>query len=1037
MRGGVDLEDVRLAVVLNGGVSLCVWIGGVAREIGRLSKGDEPFYQTLRAVTASSVRVDVIAGTSAGGINGPALALAEIFGQSLAPLGELWVSAGGFLDLFNSPLEKDPQSLLKGDAYLLPHVVEAFKKLRPEMNSADTKGPMDLTVTGALWHGERVPFFDDFGSQIVESVHQLGFHFRREDPDWLKVPDGPAGEVVDSFGDPKIVAQLALAARSTSANPFGFEASWVPVDDSGDQYHPNMARVAQVVGGMPLDCGRFVLDGGILINKPVGPALAAIASYPAESQVRRLLMYVQPDPGNTSTVNVPDDPKRPPTLVGVFLASGIELPKAQSIAADLAAIRDHNSQARLARASRADRYHAFDVLDTDDLTRLAGNLLVAYRRVRARPVAELVAQLWRQETLPRDVPGSGSQTPPSASTRWAPDELLAAFGVGSDDPDCYPDAFVVPTADGPCLDADVGNWGLEPVIALAASMLDISRRAMWLAPVDDNDLRARIRGLRRGIHNCRRWLRLLEAADVAFWKARLAALPVRPDSPAQRREKLRQWARDACKWPWAAQVELASDGPGAINGRTVAQRLIALMNEYHADVMTTTRPRDDCSWTVPRAAEEAAALKALTDGLMNELADRVRFVAIEVCRTMLGGGAPDPGLEIGLMQVSGYTPNAFGITAAPTKLTGVQLSHFGAFYKQAWRSNDWIWGRLDGAFRAVQAMLDPARLAQRGYTSTELSVELHGLATGAVGTNDRDYLEQMWKADSPTVLAELAFLDVPGDVPVSLPATVTAVARRVQLEILRDELPRLASAAQADLEAGSKSGDKADRFRIDYYHAAQHAGTFDGAKVVDLWTAASIGEETLQSEAGSDLLAMTVSTAAAGLVNVLESTRSGLGPVRAVAKALRGATLLLYLLARASIGGGFGAAITNLTLAVGGALLAVTLMVPSTPPVLALIGTTILLAGLVLAALRVGIGVFVVIFAVLLAVAGGIFALDHVKHWLHTSSSTWWTVAAVAGLATAAMGLGSVHRSPKAKKRATQKSLDQLDLNAEAKGRHK
>lgn len=31
-----DREDIRIAVVLNGGVSLAVWIGGVVNEINRL-----------------------------------------------------------------------------------------------------------------------------------------------------------------------------------------------------------------------------------------------------------------------------------------------------------------------------------------------------------------------------------------------------------------------------------------------------------------------------------------------------------------------------------------------------------------------------------------------------------------------------------------------------------------------------------------------------------------------------------------------------------------------------------------------------------------------------------------------------------------------------------------------------------------------------------------------------------------------------------------------------------------------------------------
>jgi hypothetical protein len=39
------------------------------------------------------------------------------------------------------------------------------------------------------------------------------------------------------------------------------------------------------------------------------------------------------------------------------------------------------------------------------------------------------------------------------------------------------------------------------------------------------------------------------------------------------------------------------------------------------------------------------------------------------------------------------------------KLAGVALGHFGAFLEKAWRVNDILWGRLDGAERIISAML--------------------------------------------------------------------------------------------------------------------------------------------------------------------------------------------------------------------------------------------------------------------------------------------------------------------------------------------
>jgi hypothetical protein len=47
------------------------------------------------------------------------------------------------------------------------------------------------------------------------------------------------------------------------------------------------------------------------------------------------------------------------------------------------------------------------------------------------------------------------------------------------------------------------------------------------------------------------------------------------------------------------------------------------------------------------------------------------------------------------------------------KLAGVKLAHFGAFLETAWRRNDIIWGRLDGAERIIEALL-PAKHARHG-----------------------------------------------------------------------------------------------------------------------------------------------------------------------------------------------------------------------------------------------------------------------------------------------------------------------------------
>ncbi len=44
------------------------------------------------------------------------------------------------------------------------------------------------------------------------------------------------------------------------------------------------------------------------------------------------------------------------------------------------------------------------------------------------------------------------------------------------------------------------------------------------------------------------------------------------------------------------------------------------------------------------------------------------------------------------------------------KLTGLDFGHFAAFFKRSWRSNDILWGRLDGACELVDLLLEPPRI---------------------------------------------------------------------------------------------------------------------------------------------------------------------------------------------------------------------------------------------------------------------------------------------------------------------------------------
>ena len=111
-----DPDELRLALVLNGGVSLAIWISGVVAEIDALRRCDAdpspelpagdgdsslPIYRALASALGVCVRVDVIAGTSAGGLNGGLLGTAIAAGQPYANVRDLWLNLGDLKDLLN------------------------------------------------------------------------------------------------------------------------------------------------------------------------------------------------------------------------------------------------------------------------------------------------------------------------------------------------------------------------------------------------------------------------------------------------------------------------------------------------------------------------------------------------------------------------------------------------------------------------------------------------------------------------------------------------------------------------------------------------------------------------------------------------------------------------------------------------------------------------------------------------------------------------------------------------------------------------
>lgn len=973
-----DYQDVRFAVVMNGGVSLAIWMGGVTTELNRLThraklKGD--IYGELLNIVKATARVDVITGTSAGGINGAFLALAETYGVGLKTLGELWAKKGAFLDLLRGPLEKDPPSLMRGDDYFLVELRKAFEEILPRKNVepvARDKAPIDLTITGTLLSGEPVTFVDDFGTRLTELEHRARFTFRR---------DETTAENEDPFESSDIAARLALASRTTASFPGAFEPSFVPVGSTDtDVDHPDMSGNLTLGKDLKIESDRFLIDGGVLMNQPIAPAIEAIMQRPADRQVRRVLAYINPDPRPETRPGSAAKRTEMPGLAEVILASLITLPGSQSVREELQQIEDHNRRVRDRRLTRADLASVL-VENSADLPRIAERLFQTYRKTRLRRrVHSIASQIAEAQPGVSSNPTRPGEAPPA----WSREEFVAAFERARFD--YIPDS---PPTTG---EISLAKWGLGSIEGIGAIVGQTFRLAMWLAPFEKGELRSKLRARRAELHSYLRGINAARRADRDFWRAEAATtLPEPPSISSERSQKLATWAQEALdRWPaphgsagqtaeealTAAEILARSVIGVAIDAasdlRQTVQVARSSKNAARARAQRAERADDLPPASAPDWLDETDRLEHLLDLILGTesstndpstaMDDALRsLLAFEVCHSSLG----DPGMEVEqeaeLIQISGNTDTSFisrSLTAAE-KLTGVELAHFAAFYKKSWRVNDWIWGRLDGATRLCEAVLAPSRLYQLELTAEEALALVEQVAVGPEAvetdddcpTDDRQELSRRFEEERPSCADELAFLDDPTlPVPPSLPTCAMAIARRLHLGILREELPRLATACRDDAEA--KAGRGAGESFLWRYERSSGSGKALGAgEIFDMFAQAEIGGEEIGDEFPSDLMAATVSTTAAVAVSAAQAPGTKLGAAGVLLRPLRGFTLALYALARNATAGGFGAAMVSLVLALGGSALALSLL-GDAPPAFATFGTAVLLAGIALAALR-------------------------------------------------------------------------------------
>lgn len=399
-------KELRLALVCYGGVSLAVYMHGITKEVWRLAKasqaqsdplgdpdpGDDLYRVLLGEIEAEtgmklSVLVDIIAGASAGGINGIFLGQAIATGQSLEPLTSLWLEGadverlidpdarpfsrltkfwavpiawfmtgrrGGTVErTVERATRKEVRSKLSnfvrarwfappfGGANFTNLLLDAFDAMEraekgPPLLPAEQPLDMFVTVTDFHGHPERLRLHSP--EEVVETEHRLilSFSDRRTSP--------------RDIGDP---AELVFAARATASFPGAFPPFTVTeLDDvlkARGREWPGRDKFLERV--LPLQSAAnaaektVLIDGSVLANAPFKPAISALRDRPARREVERRFVYIDPTP-NRRAVRFPGPEQHVPGFFATIFGALSDIPREQPIRDNLDTIETRSDRIR-------------------------------------------------------------------------------------------------------------------------------------------------------------------------------------------------------------------------------------------------------------------------------------------------------------------------------------------------------------------------------------------------------------------------------------------------------------------------------------------------------------------------------------------------------------------------------------------------------------------------------------------------------------------------------------------------------------------
>ena len=514
-----------------------------------------------------------------------------------------------------------------------------------------------------------------------------------------------------------------------------------------------------------------------------------------------------------------------------------------------------------------------------------------YRELRAATSADDVLRRFVAGTVGRRAQGAARavQRPVATGAR------LAARGVR------------LPWVPGtPRDDGAPWGWGLAPISRASLLVLDLLARSLAITPgassLSADPLLARIVRARSELSGVTGWVRLRREAYLARAETLYGELPSDPD---RLRAVLESWnggaldlqgigeaeQRDLGRLLAAAAAYRETLDVEEPESRLQMERVAHALGDGGSAAVDLLRRYADTRIAAQRRERLLRELEALV-GVGAEASDERRLrrlLDLEVIYETLVPTPRDHDQTLLFMRLNAEATCELDTSRRrpEDKLCGLGLAHFASFYKGSWRANDWLWGRMDGASRLVDVLLDPWAIRLE-LESPDAPERLADAIVAIAGTDD-----PALAADIRAELEELARWRLDNDPPNRLVRARAAVRRRLQLLIARAELPAVAAAAREDAE---RHGAAPDAEGLAWAAAVPELTDASDADVQQALSLLPLPKgESLSTEIGSNLLTRNVATVAAVSAAALAGPHGGVPRVvRLVPRALRGLFLPFY-----------------------------------------------------------------------------------------------------------------------------------------------